>query len=105
MVRTAGFSALGGPASGGHPVNHLKMYYLYILKSLKDYGYYIGISEDIMKRLKEHNSGKTKSTKSRLPFELVYQEQYNSKNEARKKEIQLKKNYKARKELLERINF
>jgi len=81
------------------------MYFLYILKSLKDFGYYIGISDNIEKRLREHNSGKTKSIKHRLPFELVHSEKYSTKTETRKREIQLKKNYKARKELLVRLGF
>ncbi|MCX6745155.1 MAG: GIY-YIG nuclease family protein [Candidatus Parcubacteria bacterium] len=81
------------------------MYYLYILQSLKDNGYYIGISDNPEKRLTEHNSGKTKSTKSRIPFTLKYQESYNTKIEARKREIILKKNYYIRKELLNSIGF
>ena len=73
------------------------MYFLYILKSLKDSGYYIGITDKIEKRLKEHNSGKTKSIKSRIPFILIYTEAYLNKTEARKKEIILKTNYQQRK--------
>ena len=46
-------------------------YYTYVLKSLKDGHFYIGITHDIEKRLKEHNSGKTRSTRNRLPFRLI----------------------------------
>jgi putative endonuclease len=81
------------------------MYYVYILKSLKDFGYYIGSTKDIDNRLKEHNSGKTKSIKHRLPFELIYTELYNTKSESRKREIKLKKNYKVRRELMEKLGF
>jgi len=81
------------------------MYTLYILKSLKDFGYYIGITDNLEKRLQEHNSGKTKSTKSRIPFVLKYKEGYQTKTEARKREIELKKNYYLRKELLNSIGF
>jgi putative endonuclease len=81
------------------------MYYLYILQSLKDSGYYIGITDNLEKRLHEHNSGKTKSTKSRIPFILKYKESYQTKTEARKREIVLKKNYYLRKELLNSIGF
>jgi putative endonuclease len=83
----------------------MDMYYLYILKSLKDFGYYIGSTDNISKRLEEHNRGKTKSIKHRLPFELVHAKQFNTKKEARQKEIQLKKNYQMRKELLSRLGF
>ena len=81
------------------------MYYLYILKSIKDKGYYIGITDNLKKRLEEHNKGKTKSLKNRIPFELKYKEEYNTKTEARKREILLKKNYQIRKELLNKLGF
>jgi putative endonuclease len=63
---------------------------VYILKSIKDGGYYIGISKDVIKRLEEHNNGKTISTKNRRPFILVYKEQFLNYSEARKREIQIK---------------
>ena len=81
------------------------MYFLYILKSLKDLGYYIGITNNLEVRLKEHNFGKTKSLKSRLPFVIVYNEEYKTKTDARKREIELKRNYQKRKELLQKIGF
>jgi putative endonuclease len=81
------------------------MYYLYILQSLKDLGYYIGITDNIPKRLEEHNIGKTRSIKNRIPFILKHHEEYKSKTDARKREIELKKNYQRRKELLNRIGF
>lgn len=55
-------------------------YYLYILKSL-DNNNYIGISSNPEKRLIQHNSGKTQSTKSRRPFVLIYKEKFNSRKE------------------------
>jgi len=81
------------------------MFYIYILQSLKDFGYYLGITDNPEKRLQEHNMGKTKSTKSRIPFVLKYKEVYQTKTEARKREIELKKNYYLRKELLNSIGF
>jgi putative endonuclease len=81
------------------------MYHLYILQSQKDLGYYIGTTNNFKKRLDEHNNGKSRSTKSRIPFILKYTETFNNKTEARKREIFLKKNYQARKELLNRLRF
>ena len=81
------------------------MYYLYILQSLKDLGYYIGITENLEKRIKEHNSGRTKSIKNRVPFVLKYKENYYIKTDARKREIELKRNYQKRKILLKIIGF
>jgi putative endonuclease len=81
------------------------MCYLYILKSEKDLGYYIGSTNTVDKRIREHNLGKTKSIKHRIPFMLIYLEEYLTKTKARKREIQLKKNYQIRKELLLKIGF
>ena len=80
-------------------------YYLYILKSLKDLGYYIGSTDNIEKRFKEHNAGKTKSIKHRIPFVIVYNEKYSKKKEAKQREIKLKGNYQIRRELLLKLGF
>jgi putative endonuclease len=80
-------------------------YYLYILKSLKDNNHYTGISSNIEKRLLQHNSGKTRSTKNRKPFILIYKEKFPSRLEARKREIFLKSYHgsKEKMEILENI--
>lgn len=62
------------------------MYFVYVLKSRKDHKNYYGLTKDVGKRLKEHNSGQTKSTKDRIPFDLVYFEKVDTLIEARKKE-------------------
>jgi putative endonuclease len=62
------------------------MYFAYILKSLKDGKYYYGSSEDIEKRLKNHNSGKVKSTKNRKPFIIHYFEKFDTRTEAETRE-------------------
>lgn len=66
------------------------MIYVYVLHSLKDNGYYIGISKNLTGRLLKHNSGGVKSTKSRRPFELTYSESYDSYKSARGREIEFK---------------
>lgn len=66
------------------------MVYLYILKSLKDKGYYIGICKDLNNRIKKHNSGQVKSTKFRVPFELIYYEEYSDYSLARNREKEIK---------------
>ena len=65
-------------------------FYVYILKSLSDNRFYTGSTEDVAGRLKKHNQGKVRSTKSRRPFELIYQEVYETRTEARKRENYLK---------------
>ena len=72
------------------------MFYLYILKSQKDNGFYIGITKDLEDRIKRHNQGRVKSTKPRRPWQLVYFEKYRSKSEALKRELHLKQMKSAR---------
>jgi putative endonuclease len=56
-----------------------------------DKSYYIGITNDLKKRLTFHNTGKgSKYLLSKLPVKLFYYEEYPNKSEARKREIQLK---------------
>jgi len=62
------------------------IFYTYILKSQKDGRYYYGSTSDIDKRLKIHNAGKVRSTKSRRPFVIHYLETFESKSEAIKRE-------------------
>lgn len=62
------------------------MYYVYVLRSLKDNKLYIGYTNNLTRRLTEHNKGSTKSTKHRRPFRLAYQESYKTKSEAAKRE-------------------
>ncbi|HPC36923.1 MAG TPA: GIY-YIG nuclease family protein [Candidatus Marinimicrobia bacterium] len=66
------------------------MWSVYVLRSLKDGCYYVGMSEDVAKRLMTHNLGKVTSTKSRRPFELIYTQECNNRESARKMEKYLK---------------
>ena len=60
-----------------------RRYCVYVLESLIDHRHYIGLSANIESRLKMHNTGKVRSTKSRRPFKLVFQELIGSLKEAR----------------------
>lgn len=66
------------------------MYFVYVLRSEKDGRLYKGFSSNLEKRILEHNSGKTKSTKGYLPWRLVYSEKVENRIEARKREKFLK---------------
>jgi putative endonuclease len=72
--------------------SQIKMFFVYILQSIKDKKFYTGITDNIARRLEEHNRGKksTPSTSSRGPFKLVYYEEYISRNAAREREKFLK---------------
>ena len=62
------------------------MYYVYVLLSLKDNKFYIGFTNDLRRRLREHNSGRNSSTKPRLPLKLIYYEAHLSKVDATRRE-------------------
>jgi putative endonuclease len=63
------------------------MYFVYILKSIKDGSYYIGYTEKpIEDRLREHNQGKCKYTKGHTPYTITKYITLNTKKEAKNKE-------------------
>ena len=63
------------------------MFYIYVLKSLKDNKTYVGYTNNFQQRLYKHNSGQVKSTKFRRPLELLFSEEFNTSVEARKREL------------------
>ncbi len=80
------------------------MYYVYLIKSQKVKGWkYIGSTNDLERRIEEHNNGKVFSTKNYRPFVLVYYEAYISEKDAREREKQLKYFGNAYKFLVRRI--
>lgn len=66
------------------------MYFVYVLRSKKDYLFYTGFTDDIKARLKKHNDGFVIATRSRRPLELVYFEGGLNKTDALHREIYLK---------------
>ena len=59
---------------------------VYAIKSSVDNRIYVGFTQDIENRLKEHNRGETRSTKAYRPWKLIFQEQVETREEARKRE-------------------
>jgi len=79
------------------------MYYVYVLKSVKIGELYIGQTNDLKRRLVEHNNGKNVSTKHKAPFQLVYYEAYKAQADAKHREDMLKRFSAGYKELRKRI--
>ena len=67
-----------------------KFYYVYVLQSEKDGNLYVGYTDDLKKRMNEHNSGRVPSTKNRTPLKLVYYEACLNQQDATKRENYLK---------------
>lgn len=78
------------PAQAGLMVGSFMTWYVYIIKSLNKNWYYVGSTNSLDRRLVEHNQGKVLSTKSYIPFELVWKENFPSEKEARLYEKLLK---------------
>jgi putative endonuclease len=62
------------------------MYYVYILKSKIDGSLYKGQTENLQNRLHQHNSGKTLSTSKKRPWDIFYFEQFDTREQALKRE-------------------
>ena len=63
------------------------MYYTYILRSEKTGSYYYGHSHSPEERLEQHNSGRVRSTKSKIPWKIIYIESFETKSEAYRREF------------------
>ena len=70
---------MGGPLS--------IMYHVYILQSLKDKRTYVGYTQNVEERLREHNSGQNVSTKHRKPFRIIHSEKFTTAKEAKQREL------------------
>lgn len=76
-------------------------YFVYIIGNNRN-RYYVGITTDTVRRVREHNNGGAKSTRAFGPWKLIYSEEFESRSEACKREWNLK-NSKGRKEKFEII--
>ncbi len=66
-------------------------FFVYILYSEKVKRYYIGHTQNLERRLIEHNSGQNKSTKYGIPWKHVFTKEFSSRSEAMKYEIKIKR--------------
>jgi len=63
----------------------MNQFVVYVIKSQVDGRLYVGFTDSIERRIKEHNAGRIKSTKGFKPWILVYSELVYSRDEARKR--------------------
>jgi len=91
------------PTPGACRANRVNMFYVYILFSFKDRNFYVGSTDDLRRRVKEHLQKKVASTKNRLPLKLVCYEAYLTKTEVLRREKYLKSSD-GRKDLRIRLN-
>lgn len=65
-------------------------HYVYVLLSKKDNDFYIGYTQDLRRRLQQHNAKRNFSTKGRAPLKLVYAEACLTREDAQRREDYLK---------------
>lgn len=66
------------------------MFFVYALRSTTRNYIYVGLTNNLKRRLLEHNEGKNKTTKPYRPFVLIHSETFETRIEAREREKYLK---------------
>jgi len=67
------------------------MFFVYVLQSTRLHIFYVGHTDDLTQRIREHQSGRSRFTASRGPWELVNVEVYSTRAEAMKREREIKR--------------
>ena len=70
--------------------NHFGYVYVYAIRSAERNYIYVGLSDNLERRVHQHNSGSNKTTKPYAPFVLIWSETFPTRIEARKREKYLK---------------
>ena len=79
------------------------MSYFYVILSLTDKSLYFGSTDNLRRRIEDHNKGKSQYTKNKGPWKLIYYEAYESLKKARFREWKVKNSAHEYKKLKERI--
>jgi putative endonuclease len=79
------------------------MFCVYVIKSQKNKSLYIGFTNNLRRRLAEHNKNQSDYTKNKGPYEVIYCEFYKSEKDAKVREENLKRFAQAYTELKKRI--
>ena len=64
--------------------------FVYVIQSKFDNSHYVGMSSNLGNRLQEHNRKKVRSTRSKIPWVIIYQEEVDNREHARIREKYLK---------------
>ncbi len=65
-------------------------FHVYVLRSQSTGRFYVGHTENLTRRISEHNNNRTPSLKNRGPWELFHSEEYSTRSEASRRERQIK---------------
>ena len=85
------------------------MIVVYVIRSIQTNRLYVGQTENVQLRLKEHNLGRSKYTSAFRPWEIIYTEEFLDRKGARTREIYLKstagKNFLRKKGIINRLSY
>ena len=81
MLKRKGFGILRGGI-----VNSKNMFHVYAIKSIARNYMYVGMTDNLTRRFKEHNDKKESTTRTYAPFKVIFTEEVSSRGEARKRE-------------------
>ncbi len=85
---------------------NVAMYSVYVIQHTESKQFYFGRTNNLRKRIEQHNASRTKSTiRKSGEWILVYAEAYREKADAVKREARIKQHGRAKQELLKRIEF
>ncbi|PIP65731.1 endonuclease [Candidatus Peregrinibacteria bacterium CG10_big_fil_rev_8_21_14_0_10_49_16] len=66
------------------------MYFVYVLRSQQHKYFYVGLTNNLVRRVLEHQRGKERTTRFYRPFDVIHTEKFSSRQEARIREKYLK---------------
>ena len=89
-VAQSGSALALGARGPGFESRRPDLFYVYIIRSQRLQRYYVGSTEVVEKRLQEHNTGKSASTRAGTPWELIYTECFTTRSEAIYQEQKIK---------------
>ncbi len=84
------FAGVAEPACRRQVGSGVKMFFVYAIESLNRNYIYVGITNDLQRRVSEHNDGYNKTTRPYAPFKLIYYEEFVTRSDARNREKYLK---------------
>lgn len=69
------------------------IYYVYAIKSIERNYIYVGMTDNLERRIAQHNNKREQTTRPYAPFKIIYTKEFDSRNSARQEEKRLKSGF------------
>ena len=90
-ARLDGIEEVVGSNPIGSTINAKMSFFVYVLQSQSSGRFYVGQTTSLPERIRYHNANYSRSLKNRGPWNLVYSEEFGSRSEAVRREMQIKR--------------